>query len=136
MRWCERGRCWSTTHAAWPKHKARACQLPSLSTFGSRALEVLKGDMQSALKPLLEQVDQLGLQIAAYGAMLGKIAGQRYPEETKVLCSVPGVGILIWLTYVLTRSDAQRFAPSRDVAPVPGITAETKPIGRARSATG
>jgi transposase len=84
-------------------------------------LEVLKGDMQSALKPLLEQVDQLGLQIAAYGAMLGKIAGQRYPEETKVLCSVPGVGILIWLTYVLTRSDAQRFAPSRDVAPYLGL---------------
>jgi transposase len=64
--------------------------------------------------PLLEQVDQLGLQIAAYDAMLGKIAGQRYPEETKVLCSVPGVGILTSLTYLLTLSGAQRFAHSRD----------------------
>jgi transposase len=53
--------------------------------------------------------------------MLGRIAGQRYPEETKVLCSVPGVGILTWLTYVLARSDAQRFAPSRDVGPYPGL---------------
>ncbi len=103
--------------------KTEGTRLPAAitPTLGARALEVLKGDMQAALKPLLEQVDQLVLQIAAYDAMLGLIAGQRYQEETKVLCSVPGVGILTWLRYVLTLSDAQRFAHSRDVGPYLGL---------------
>ena len=38
-----------------------------------------------------------------------------------MLCSVPGVGILTSLRYVLTLSDAQRFAHSRDVGPYLGL---------------
>ena len=74
--------------------KTEGARLPATitPTFGARALEVLKGDMQAALKPRLEQVDQRGLQIARYDAMLGEIAGQRYPEETKVFCSGQGWG--------------------------------------------
>jgi transposase len=93
--------------------KTEGTRLPAAitPTLGARALEVLKGDLQAALKPLLEQVDQLGLQIAAYDAMLGLIAGQPYQEETKVLCSVPGVGILTSLRYVLTLSGRAAIRP-------------------------
>jgi len=95
---------------------------PSITaTFGERALEVLTGDLQAALRPLLEQIDQLGIRIALYDALLEQIAQQRYALETKILQTVPGVGLLTSLTYVLTLSDAQRFAHSREAGPYLGL---------------
>jgi transposase len=103
--------------------KTEGVRLPPTitQTFGARALEVLTGNMQAALEPLLTQIDQLGKQIATYDAMLEQIARQRYQTETKVLSSVSGVGPLTSLTYVLTLSDAQRFSHSRDVGPYLGL---------------
>ena len=103
---------------------------PSLTlTFGRRALKMLAGDLQAALEPLLSQVDQLSAQIAVCEAKVEQISSARYQVETKVLCSVPGVGPLTALTYVLTLSDAQRFAHSRDVGPYLGLQPKQQQSG-------
>ena len=52
---------------------------------------------------------------------LERIAAERYPSETKLLRSAPGVGPLTSLTYVLPLSDASRFAHGRDVGPYVGL---------------
>ena len=92
---------------------------PSITpTWGARSLKGLPLPLQTTLRPLLEQIDLLGKQLEAYDVLVEQIAAERYAEETQLLRSVPGVGPVTSLTYVLTLSDAQRFARSREVGPI------------------
>jgi transposase len=98
-------------------------------TFGERCLAGLPIPLRAVLKPLLEQIDQLGRHIAQYDTLLEQISAARYRSETELLRSVPGVGPLTSLTYVLTLSEAQRFAHSRDVGPYLGFQPKQRQSG-------
>lgn len=98
-------------------------------TFGARALETLSKPLNAMLRPLLEQIDQIGEQIETDDELVEQIAAERYPSETKLLRSVPGVGPLTSLTYVLTLSDASRFTHSRDAGPYLGLQPKQRQSG-------
>jgi transposase len=74
----------------------------------------LSPELQSALQPLLEEVESLSERIREYDARVKQIAQESYPEVAR-LEQVKGVGTLIALTYVLTLEDPRRFRQSRDV---------------------
>ena len=64
-----------------------------------------------------------------YEVMLQKL--QRKPEYApgKILETVPGVGLVTAMTYVLTIGDPARFARSRDVAVYLGLTPARRQSG-------
>ena len=76
--------------------------------------EGLSPELQSALQPLLEEIESLSERIREYNERVQQIAQESYPEVAR-LERVQGVGTLIALTYVLTLEDARRFRKSRDV---------------------
>ncbi len=76
--------------------------------------EGLSPELQSALQPLLEEIESLSERIQEYNDRVQQIAQESYPEVAR-LEQVKGVGTLIALTYVLTLEDPRRFRKSRDV---------------------
>jgi len=96
--------------------KPCGCRLPPCSTptFAQRSLEVLPPELLSILRPLLEQIQGMSEQIKIYDRQILDLSRDRYPEA-KILESVPGVGTLTAITYVLTIHDPHRFSRSRDV---------------------
>ena len=79
----------------------------------------LPEELQPALGPLLEVIEELSQRIRAYDLAVEETAG-RYPE-TERLTQVTGVGTLTALAYVLTIEDATRFEDSRMVGPYLGL---------------
>lgn len=75
--------------------------------------------LQPALAGLLEQIDALGRQIQDYEECITQ-AGANHPEVER-LTSIPGVGTLTALTFVLTLGHPERFSHSRDVAAYLGL---------------
>jgi transposase len=71
-------------------------------------------ELQTALGPLLGEVESLSQRIGEYDRQIEQMAKEVYPEVA-LLKQVKGVGTLIALTYVLTLEDPQRFRRSRDV---------------------
>jgi len=96
-------------------------------TFGARAVVGLPENLRPAMSGLLEQIDALGLKIRAYDQRLAEVASQ-HPEVER-LASVPGVGTLTALTYVLTLGRKERFAHSRDVGSFLGLRPRQKQSG-------
>ena len=97
------------------------------TTFGQRALADLPEDLRTALGGLLEQIDALSRQIAAADQQVGELA-QRHPEVER-LTSIPGVGRLTAVTFVLTLGRPERFAHSRDVAGFLGLRPKQRQSG-------
>lgn len=96
-------------------------------TFGKRALDTLPEFLRTALAGLLDQIDALSKQIAGYDQQIGELAG-RHPELAR-LESIPGVGRLTALTFVLTLGRAGRFTHSRDVAGFLGLRPKQRQSG-------
>jgi len=80
----------------------------------------LSPELQSALQPLLDEVESLSERIREYNERVQQIAQESYPEVAR-LERVKGVGALIALTYVLTLEDPRRFRKSRDVGCYVGL---------------
>jgi transposase len=103
---------------------AKPCgfRLPSCSTrsFHKRCLAGLPETLQPALKPLIDQVEQITLQIDLLDKAIGTMTEVAFPE-TKALVSVPGVGPLTAATFVLTVGDKHRFKSSREVGSYLGL---------------
>ena len=97
------------------------------ATFGKRALTMVPPMLQAALTGLLEQIDALDKQIHDYEEHIAQ-AGARHPEVEK-LTSIPGVGTLTALTFVLTLGRAERFSHSRDVAAFLGLRPRQRQSG-------
>jgi transposase len=97
------------------------------ATFGKRALATVPSMLQAALTGLLEQIDVLGRQIQDYEAQIAK-AGAKHPELER-LTSIPGVGTLTALTFVLTLGRAERFSHSRDVGAFLGLRPRQRQSG-------
>lgn len=96
--------------------KAMGERLASCDTdqMGLERLAGLPAPLQTALQPLVEQVESLTEKIQQLDTQIEQVARTEYPE-TELLRQVSGVGPLIALTFVLTVEDRQRFAKSRDV---------------------
>ncbi len=82
--------------------------------------EGLSPELQSALQPLLNEIESLSEHIREYNDRVQQIAQESYPEVAR-LEQVKGVGTLIALTYVLALEEPRRFHKSRDVGCYVGL---------------
>jgi transposase len=98
------------------------------ATFAKRSQQKLTDELAWTLRPLLEQIDSLTERIDECDAMLEQIANQRYPQ-TRLLRTVPGVGPVTALTFILTLADGKRFAHSRDVGAYLGLQPKQRQSG-------
>jgi transposase len=96
-------------------------------TFGERASDLLPEFLRTALTGLLQQIDALSGEIAGYDRQIAGLAGA-HPELER-LESIPGVGRLTAMTFVLTLGHAERFAHSRDVAGFLGLRPKQRQSG-------
>ena len=96
-------------------------------TFGQRAIDALPEFLRTALTGLLEQIDAISGEIAGYDQKIGALA-PGHPELAR-LESIPGVGRLTAMTFVLTLGRAERFAHSRDVAGFLGLRPKQRQSG-------
>ena len=96
-------------------------------TFGERAVDALPDFLRAALTRLLEQIDALSRAIARYDQQIAELAA-KHPELER-LESIPGVGRLTAMTFVLTLGRAERFAHSRDVAGFLGLRPKQRQSG-------
>jgi transposase len=87
--------------------------------FGERACAQLPEGLKPALEPLLKQIDELSQKIKGYEEQIASLA-VRHPEVER-LSSIPGVGTLTGLSFVLTLGRADRFDHSRDVGSFLGL---------------
>jgi transposase len=103
--------------------KSLGYRLPSSDarSFASKARAVLPEALRASVDPLLEVVEEASRRIHAFDRQVEQLAQQRYPHTEK-LRSVPGVGSLTSLAYVLTLDDPGRFRRSREVGPYLGLT--------------
>jgi transposase len=69
----------------------------------------------------------LSQQISDYDQQVGALA-QRHPEVSR-LASIPGVGTLTAVTFILTLGRPERFAHSRDVAGFLGLRPKQRQSG-------
>jgi transposase len=76
--------------------------------------ESLSPELQSALEPLLAEIESLSERIAEYNDRIEALAQNSYPQ-VQLLKQIKGVGTLIALTFLLTMEDSHRFRKSRDV---------------------
>ena len=97
------------------------------ATFGQRAQRLLPEPLRASVSGLLEQIDALGVQIQGYEQKIADLA-RDYPVVGR-LETIPGVGTLTALTFVLTLGRAERFAHSRDVAGYLGLRPKQRQSG-------
>lgn len=111
--------------------KVHGERLPSTvtKTFGQRAQEKISLVLLHALRPLLAQIDQLTHQIEHYDSLVERIAETRY-RETVPLRSIPSIGPITALTFVLTLGDRERFTHSRDVGAYLGLQPRQQQSGK------
>lgn len=97
--------------------RLRGCGARSLNLKKAEGLSV---ELQTALGPLLGEIESLGERILEYNQQIENIAKEHYPE-TALLKQVKGVGTLVALTYMLTLEDPHRFSKSRDAGCYAGL---------------
>lgn len=96
-------------------------------TFGERAIDALPEFLCTALAGVLEQIDAISRVIADYDRQIAGLA-EGHPELER-LESIPGVGRLTAMTFVLTLGRAERFGHSRDVAGFLGLRPKQRQSG-------
>lgn len=89
----------------------------------------LPADLRKQWEPMLFSIEGLQAAERRYDVMLQKL--QRRPEyaSSKILETVPGVGIVTAMTFILTIGDPTRFTDPRDVAAYLGLTPARKQSG-------
>jgi transposase len=91
--------------------RLRGCNVRNMNP---EKAEALSPELQSALKPLLAEIESVSERIAEYNDRIAGLAENNYPQ-VKLLKQIKGVGTLIALTFLLTLEDPHRFRKSRDV---------------------
>ena len=104
--------------------RLRGCNVRNMNP---EKAEALSPELQSALEPLLAEIESLSERIAEYNDRIEALAHESYPQ-VKLLKQIKGVGSLIALTFLLTLEDPHRFQKSRDVGCYLGL-----PPGRRNS---
>lgn len=103
--------------------KSLGGRLPSCSAdcFHRKGEQHLPVVLQEYLKPILDIIEQLTLQIKEFDQKIEQISNQRYPE-TELLRAIQGVGSLTALAFVATLGNPDRFSKSRQVGSFLGLT--------------
>ena len=98
-------------------------RLPSSSSayFAAKVETSIPEALRDALEPLLRLIAQLTVSIKEYDAAIKLRSKQAYPE-TELLRSVPGVGPITALGFVLSIEAPERFTRSRNVPAYFGLT--------------
>ena len=91
--------------------RLRGCNVRNMNP---EKAEALSPELQSALEPLLAEIESVSERIAEYNDRIAALAESNYPQ-VKLLKQIKGVGTLIALTFLLTLEDPHRFRKSRDV---------------------
>ena len=102
------------------------CASPS---FSKKVEESIPVEIREALLPLVELVAALSDSIQGYDEKIEKLGSEKY-GHTALLRQVKGVGPITALAYVLTLEDPNRFAKSRDVRALSGISAQSGRLWR------
>jgi transposase len=97
------------------------------SLFGTHALARVPEMLKPALSGLLAQIDALTARVKEYDRQILALAAQH--EEVAFIQSIPGVGPLSALTFVLTLGSATRFEASRDVGAFFGMRPKQRQSG-------
>lgn len=79
-----------------------------------RVIEANCGEIEATALHLVSSVEALTAEIDGLEKKMARLAEERYPV-TKLLQSVPGVGLVVSLTYALSIDDPRRFQTSRAV---------------------
>lgn len=110
--------------------KSFGVRLPACGAryFAGKVRAEIPDALRPALDPLLDLLEQLNESIKGYEKQCQMLCKQRYPE-TAVLQSVPGVGPLTSLAFVLTLEDPSHFADSRTVGAFLGLTSKRDQSG-------
>jgi len=98
-------------------------RLPASSApyFHTKVAEAIPKELRPALAPLLNLIESLTKTIHDYDKTIAQFCKESYPE-TELLRSVPGVGPLTALCFVLTIEEPHRFKKSRSVPAYFGLT--------------
>jgi transposase len=97
-------------------------------TFARKATEACPAALQPALLPLIDLVQTLTDNIAAYDRLVVEKA-RAYPE-TQAIQTIPGVGALTAVAFVLVlNNDRSRFKRSRDVGCYLGLKPKQRDSG-------
>lgn len=79
--------------------------------------------MQESFKRLLEQYDSLSKLIEQQTKLLKELAASEdYRDRVKILCSIPGVGIIAAMEMLLELQDVGRFRKADQLAAYVGLT--------------
>lgn len=104
-------------------------KLPAASSeaFAHKAKPVIPTELRAEAWPVLLTIEQLTAEIKVYDKQVRKLCEGRYGEATRRLTSVPGVGPLTALTFVLELDgDVARLRRSRAAGALVGL----RPIRR------
>jgi len=103
--------------------KSYGQRLPASSApaFHHKAAQAIPEDLRPALMPILNLIESLTKTIRGYDKTIAQYCQDKYPE-TELLRSVPGVGPITALSFILTLEDPHRFKKSRDVPAFFGLT--------------
>ena len=107
-------------------------RLPSSSApyFHKKVVDDIPEELRPALMPLLAVIETLTKTIGEYDKTIAQCAQDNYPE-TELLRSVPGVGPITALCFVLSIEDPHRFEKSRNVPAFFGLTPARSQSGNA-----
>jgi transposase len=110
--------------------KSLGQRLPAGSAeyFVSTTWKHVPQPLRPALAPLYKTLGEINVQIVELDRRIVELSAQRYPE-TRRLASVPGIGKLTALTYVLTLGGRERFAHSREAGAYLGLRPKQRQSG-------
>lgn len=103
--------------------KSFGARLPKCSaeSFHKKVTGQLPHELAEALEDVVATIASLTEKIRGYDGRIEQLCKESYPQETKLLRQVPGVGALTSLTFVLTLEDPRRFEKSRSVGAYLGL---------------
>lgn len=101
--------------------KSLGVRLPkcTAASFHRHAVAFIPEGVHSFLKPVLMQLEGIEGSIRDCDRRIEEMAGE--VEGVEVLTSVPGVGVLTAVAYILTLGDPSRFRRSREVGSYLGL---------------
>lgn len=110
--------------------KSLGARLPRADAayFTTRTWKQVPAELRPALAPLYRAIAALSQQILTLDRHIDQLSQKRYPVTAR-LRSVPGIGPLTALTYVLTLADPHRFPRSRDAGAYLGLRPKQRQSG-------
>jgi transposase len=110
--------------------RLRGCNVRNMNP---EKAESLSPELQSALEPLLAEIESLSGRIAEYNDRIEALAAQSYPQVA-LLKQIKGVGTLIALTFLRTLGRPAPLPQEPRRGLLSGTTARTQELGPARAA--